>query len=89
MTDEYDYKAALEGYNKGWSVGDLLAWDKKYKREIKLALRLADRLSSGEVSIETHKAGQAVITKPYHSMQSEEIFKAMTAQMIAEVSDER
>ena len=101
MTDKYDFKAALEAFNNGFIGHPLemntpdeptpdvsiceFQLDPQDAATITTALRLADRLQSGEVSEEMTQAGQV----QYHiiSDTSKIVFKAMAAQMIKEESE--
>lgn len=60
-----------------------------HRKTIQFALRLADRLQSGEVSEEMYNAAENIEFSEYCGAEDIETqFKAMTAQMMREVEDE-
>lgn len=85
MTDKHDFKGALDAlYNPYNGLSD------KHRHVCELALRIADRLQSGEVSVDMLLASDG--QHEYNAYLSDEdakmIFKAMAQQMMKEVEDE-
>lgn len=72
MTEQHDFKSALDD--------DPLYWRATHKETIQTALRLADKLQSGEVS----EGMMNVLKNEYGLVTYKDIFKAMAAQMIKE-----
>lgn len=95
MTEQYDFKGALDGFEKIKNIFMLehlktAVWSITHIKEILIALRLADRLQSGDVSdgmfieafnsIPFFKEGGVDDTEAFSY-----IFKAMSKQMIKEI----
>ncbi|MBK67982.1 MAG: hypothetical protein CMP22_07630 [Rickettsiales bacterium] len=91
MTDKtHDFKGIQEGLRTIhlWRDDEIAEWVKRNRKFLQFVTRLAERVQSGEVSIDVHKAGMSVITKPYHSLQCDEVYKEMTQQLMKEVRDD-
>lgn len=91
MSDEYDFKAALDGYGRGKANGDLTTWFSINEKLFIKALRIADRLQSGEVSEGMYKAFRDtwIERDRYFNKRKrlQDQFKAMATQLMKEVSD--
>lgn len=88
MTDKYDFKTALEEVLQMEEVFSRLA-QKETWPAIQTALRLADRLQSGEVSVGMVDACMSVYCpEKTHRGRKKKYFKAMAAQMIKETQND-
>ena len=87
MTDKHDYKGALglaEYHPSTWSDED---WEKS-KHTFKAALKIADRLQSGEVSEGMIWAATQLQKGRSECASPRSVFRVMTAQLLKEIEDE-
>lgn len=89
MTNKHDFKAALDGYKRAKDNFDINVWLNTYVEEFVTALRIADRLQSGEVSLEMADAFRGYLDDGNSVELISNVFKAMAQQLIKEVEDER
>lgn len=97
MKNKHDFKAALDELNNPNSALSYgLSYSEGTRKTIQLALRIAERLQSGEVSDDMAMAGQCVPITPDSwvadfqtaGVASEDIYKTMSAQLIKESENE-
>ncbi len=88
MTDKHDFKAALDAIENDKQIDRTLDQvTDGHLETIQTALRLADRLQSGEVSEGMLRvwADREITEWPNHKAEITEDFKAMAAQMLKEI----
>lgn len=91
MTNKHDYKAALEWVE---TAADFLpSHMKQHYKATQSALRLADRLQSGDegISMSMTNIGEAITYKAFskgYAASEDEVFKAMTTRMMKEIEDD-
>lgn len=91
MTDTTDYKGTLEEFNaciNDPEDGAGYLWDfvKSNPTVFQKALKLADRLQSGMVSVEMAEKGRESMELSLDYVDS--IFQAMAAQLLKEIEDD-
>ena len=93
MTNKHDYAAAIawwENFQSGdW---DNLLFDLSTQETIQSALRLSERLQSGDITQKMSSVGKYVLkgsVDESERRQALSVFKAMVAQLLKEIEDDR
>ncbi len=86
---KHDFKEVLDGHERGSDNGDLTTWLRCYEKDIVAALKIADRLQSGNLSEDMISLAYSKKQTAFQSGHTNcNFFKAMSKQLIKEIEDE-